>query len=88
MLSLDSFIVNIKTEGIYVDITKDVETRFDIINYELERPLPRAKKQKWNWNDKRSTRQKNTNINIAIKQIIVTKIKKQNAQKMCHKTKT
>ena len=44
MLSLDSFIVNIKTEGIYVDITKDVETRFDIINYELERPLPRAKK--------------------------------------------
>ena len=44
MLSLDSFIVNIKTEGIYVDITKDGETRFDIINYELERPLPRAKK--------------------------------------------
>ena len=31
-----SVIVYIKTEDIYVDIAKDVETRFDTSNYELE----------------------------------------------------
>ena len=29
-----------KTKYIYVDITKDIETRFDTSNYKLERPLP------------------------------------------------
>ena len=28
-------------------IAKDVETRFDASNYELERPLPRGKKGYW-----------------------------------------
>ena len=32
----DSFIVYIKTEDIHVDIAKDVETRCDISNYELD----------------------------------------------------
>ena len=31
-----SFIVCIKTEGIFADIPKDVETRFDTSNYELD----------------------------------------------------
>ena len=35
----DSFKVHIKTEGIYVDIAKDIETRFDTYNYQLERLL-------------------------------------------------
>ena len=42
-MDIDSFIVCIKTENIYVDIAKDVETRFDTSNYKVERPLPRAK---------------------------------------------
>ena len=42
-MDADSFIVHIKTEDIYVDIAKDVETRFDSSNYEVERPLPKGK---------------------------------------------
>ena len=34
----------IKTEKIYSDIVKDIETRFDVWNYELDRPLPKGKK--------------------------------------------
>ena len=37
------FIVYIKTDNIYKDITKDVETRFVTVNYELDRPLPKGK---------------------------------------------
>ena len=33
------FIVYIKTDNIYKDITKDVETRFVTVNYELDRYL-------------------------------------------------
>ena len=40
----DSFIVVIKTDDIYKDIAKDVESRFDTSNYELDRPLPKEKK--------------------------------------------
>ena len=40
----ESSIVYIKTEGIYVDITKDFQTRFDTSNYELDRPIPKGKK--------------------------------------------
>ena len=38
-MDTDSFIVYIKTDGIYKDIAEDVETRFDTRNYELDRPL-------------------------------------------------
>ena len=44
-MDTDSFIVYIKTDDIYKDITEDVETRFDISNYELDRPLPKGKKK-------------------------------------------
>ena len=45
-MDTDSFIVYIKTEGIYVNIVKDVETRFDTSNYELDRSLPKIKNKK------------------------------------------
>ena len=40
----NSFIVHVKTDGIYKDIVEDVETRFDTSNYVLDRPLPNGKK--------------------------------------------
>ena len=45
-MDTNSFIVHIKTNDIYKDIAEDVETRFDILNYELERLLPKGKKKK------------------------------------------
>ena len=34
-MNTDNFVVYINMEEIYVDIPKDVETRFDTLNYEL-----------------------------------------------------
>ena len=48
-----SFIVYIKTEDIFIDIQKDVETRFDASNYKLDRPLPKGKNEKSNWINER-----------------------------------
>ena len=45
-MDTDSCIVYIKTEDIYLDIAKDVETRFHALNYELDRPLPTRKHKK------------------------------------------
>ena len=39
-MDTDSFIIDIKTEDFYEDITSDVEKRFDTSNYEVNRPLP------------------------------------------------
>ena len=39
-MDTDSFIIHIKTEEFYKDIADDVEKRFDISNYEINRPLP------------------------------------------------
>ena len=36
----------IKTDYIYKEIAEDVETRFDISNYELDIPLPKGKNKK------------------------------------------
>ena len=38
-----SFIVYIKTDDIYKDITEDVEGRFNTSSYKLDRPLPKGK---------------------------------------------
>ena len=38
-MDTDSFIVYIKAEDIYIDISKDVERRLDTLNDELGRPL-------------------------------------------------
>ena len=42
-MDTDSFIINIKTEDFYKDIANDVEKRFDTSNYEVDRPLRKAK---------------------------------------------
>ena len=42
----DSFTAYIKTDDIYKDIAGDVEPTFDTLNYELDRPLPKAKDKK------------------------------------------
>ena len=42
-MDTDSLIVHVRTDGIYKDIAEDVETRFDISNYVLDRPLPKGK---------------------------------------------
>ena len=43
---IGSFIVHVKIDDIYKDIAKDVEKRFDTSNYEIDRPLPKGKKEK------------------------------------------
>ena len=45
-MDTDSFMVYIKTEDIYSDIAKDVETRFDSSNCKLDRPLPKGTNEK------------------------------------------
>ena len=42
-MDTDSFIVHTKTEDIYNDIAEDIETRFGISNFELDRPLLKGK---------------------------------------------
>ena len=47
-MDTDSFIVYITAEDIYVEISKDAETRWDAANYELDRSLPNGKhKIRW-----------------------------------------
>ena len=45
-IDTESFIVCIKTDDIYIDVAEDVETRFDTSAYELEKPIPKEKKEK------------------------------------------
>ena len=45
-MDMNSFIMNIKTNYFYKDISNDVENRFDTSNYEVNRPLPTGKNTK------------------------------------------
>ena len=45
-MDTDSFIMNIKTNEFYKDISNDVENRFETSNYEVNRPLPTGKNKK------------------------------------------
>ena len=45
-MDTDSFIMNIKTNDFYEDISNDVENRLDTSNYEVNRPLPMGKNKK------------------------------------------
>ena len=45
-MDTSSFIVHVKTDYFYKDITKDGETRSDISNFEMGRPLPKGKNKK------------------------------------------
>ena len=48
-MDTDSFIINIKTNDFYKDISNDVENRFDTSSYEVNRPLPTGKNKKNHW---------------------------------------
>ena len=45
-MDTDSFVMHSKTNDFYKDIASDVENRFDISNYEVNRPLPTGKNKK------------------------------------------
>ena len=45
-MDTDSFIAYVKTDDLYKDIAKDVETRFDTSNFKIDRPLSRGKNKK------------------------------------------
>ena len=45
-MDTDSFIMNIKANDFYKDISDDVECKFDTSNYEVKRPLPIGKNKK------------------------------------------
>ena len=45
-METDTFAVYIKTDDIYKYFAEDVETKFDISNQELDRPLPNGKNKK------------------------------------------
>ena len=45
-MDTDSFILNIKTDDFYKDISNDVGKSFDTSNYECDRPLPTGKNKK------------------------------------------
>ena len=45
-MDTDSFVMNIKTNDFYKDISNDVDKRFDTSNYECNRPLPIGKNKK------------------------------------------
>ena len=45
-MDTNSFNVCVNTGNIYKDTAKDVEARFDTLNYKWDRPLPKGKTQK------------------------------------------
>ena len=45
-MDTDSFVMNIKTNDFYKDISRDVDNKFDISNYEVNRLLPMGKNKK------------------------------------------
>ena len=45
-MDTDSFVMNIKANDFYKDISHDVECKFDTSNYEVKRPLPIGKNKK------------------------------------------
>ena len=45
-MDTDSFVMNLKTNYFYKDISSHVDNKFDISNYEVNRPLPMGKNKK------------------------------------------
>ena len=45
-MDMDSFIINIKTNDFYKNISNDVQNRFDTSTYEVNRSLPTGKNKK------------------------------------------
>ena len=57
-MDTDGFIVYIKAEDIYTEISRktlkqDLNLKFQNSNYELDRPLPKEKNEKNNWINER-----------------------------------
>ena len=48
-MDTDSFIVHVKVDDIYKNIVEDVEKRFEISNFEIDRQLPNGQNKKSNW---------------------------------------
>ena len=49
----DSYIVRVKIDDVYKDISENIETRFDSSNFEVYRSLPERKNKKSNWTNER-----------------------------------
>ena len=45
-MDTDNFIVHVRTDDIYKDIAEDVEPRFEISNFELDKPLSKGTNKK------------------------------------------
>ena len=52
-MDTDSSIVHVKADDIYEDFAKNGETKFDTLNFEIDRPLPKGKKIKSNGSNER-----------------------------------
>ena len=48
-MDTDNFFIHIKTKDFFKDIADDVEKRFHISNYEVNRPLPKGINKKGDW---------------------------------------
>ena len=86
-MDTNSFTVYINAEDIYINIRKDVETKFDTSNYELDRPIPKGKKVlgliKGQLDGKIMT-----GIAVLRPKTYEENKKCKRHKKMCHKTKT
>ena len=51
-MDIDNFIINIKPEDFYKDIADEVKKRYDTINYEVGRPLPKGMNKIVNFNER------------------------------------
>ena len=47
-MNTDSFIIHIKSEGVYEDIANEIEKRFETSNYEVNRASPTGKNKEVN----------------------------------------
>ena len=48
-MDTDSFVLNVRTEDFYKDISEDVKDRFDTSNFNCDRPLPIGVNKKSGW---------------------------------------
>ena len=81
-MDTDSFIVYIKTNDCYVDVTKDVETKFGTSNCELKRSLPRRKSENIVGLMKDELNKKNNDRNYYIGNKIIQLFKREKMQKV------
>ena len=81
-MDTDSFIVYIKTNDCYVDVTKDVETKFGTSNCELKRSLPRRKSESIVGLMKDELNKKNNDRNYHIENKIIQLFRREKMRKV------